>query len=189
MNKVLFGIKNVHVAKLTETEEGISYGTPFAVPGATGFSPDPQGEESVFYADNKIYYRLNSNQGYQGDLVIAMTPEDFLTEILGRIKDNNGAIIENSEDKQARFALMFEGDGDERARRYVYWDCSASRPSREHSTKQENVEPGTDSMQITIVPRSTDNAIGAYLEKNETNSAVYDNFFKKVYEKNSTASI
>jgi len=139
MNKVLFGIKNVHIAELTEEEGKITYGTPFAVPGATGFSPDPQGETSLFYADNKIYYRTNSNQGYQGDLVIAMTPEEFLTKILGRIKDNNGAIIENSDDKQKRFALMFEGDGDERARRYIYWDCTATRPSREHNTKQETI--------------------------------------------------
>jgi len=44
-------------------------------------------------------------------------------------------------------------------------------------------------MQITIAPRSSDNAIGAYIEKNETNTAVYDNFFKTVYEKNITASV
>lgn len=183
MNKVLYGIKNVHIAKLTEKDGEITYGTPFAMPGATGFSPDPQGDTAIFYADNKIYFRQDSNQGYKGDLVIAMTVEQFLTEILGRFKDANGAIIENSEDKQSRFALMFEADGDEKARRFVYWDCSASRPSREHSTKQETIEPGTESMAITIVPRSTDSAIGAYLERTEENKTAYDNFFKSVYEK------
>lgn len=188
-NKVLYGIKNVHIAKLIESEGNITYDKPFAVPGATGFSPDPQGEESVFYADNKIYFRKSSNQGYRGDLIIAMTPEEFLTKILGRIKDKNGAIIENSDDKQSRFAFMFEADGDEKARRFVYWDCSASRPSREHNTKQETIEPGTESLPITIAPRSTDNAIGAYLEKTEENQAVYNSFFEKVYEKDAEASV
>lgn len=188
-NKVLYGIKNVHIAKLTEQDGQITYGVPFAVPGAKGFSPDPQGEESLFYADNKIYFRKSSNQGYQGDLVIAMTPEQFLTEILGRVKDTNGAIIENADDKQSRFALMFEGDGDKRARRFVYWDCSASRPSREHNTKEENIEPGTDTLPITIAPRSTDNAIGCYLEETDENKSIYGAFFEKVYEKDATASV
>ena len=188
-NKVLYGIKNVHIAKLTETDGSITYDKPFPMPGARGFSPDPQGEESLYYADNKIYFRKSSNQGYQGDLVIAMTPEEFLTKILGRIKDKNGAIIENADDKQSRFALMFEGEGDERARRFVYWDCSASRPSREHNTKEESIEPGEDTLPITIAPRSTDNAIGTYLEKTEENQEFYDSFFEKVYEKDAEASV
>ena len=188
-NKVLYGIKNVHIAKITETEGEITYGTPFAMPGARGFSPDPQGEESKWYADNIIYFRKNSNQGYQGDLVVAMVNEQFETEIFGRTKDKNGAIIENAEDKESRFALMFEADGDDRQRRYVYWDCSASRPSREHSTKEEGLEPGTDSLPITIAPRSTDSAIGTYLEPTEENKAIYNKFFDKVYEKDATAEI
>ena len=189
MNKVLYGIKNVHIAKLTETDGVITYGTPFALPGATGFSPSPQGEENKFYADNIIYYRKNSNQGYQGDLVVAMLNEAFETQIFGRTKDNNGAVIENAEDKEARFALMFEADGDEKQRRFVYWDCTASRPTRDHNTKQESIEPGTDSLSITIAPRSTDSAIGSYLEKTTENQTVYDAFFTSVYEKNATASV
>lgn len=189
MNKVLYGIKNVHIARLTEKDGAVTYGEPFAVPGATGFAPDPQGEESKFYADNVIYFRTSSNQGYQGDLVVAVLPEQFLTEIMGRTKDTNGAIIENANDKQSRFALMFEADGDEKNRRFVYWDCTASRPSREHNTKQESVEPGTDSLPITVAPRSTDNAIGTYLEQTEENKTIYDSFFEKVYEKDATASV
>lgn len=182
MNKVLYGIKNVHVAKLTEEDGVISYGTPFPVPGATGFSPDPQGEEALFYADNKIYFRQTSNQGYTGDIIVAIIPEKFLTDIMGRTKDKNGAIIENANDKQSRFALMFEADGDEKARRFVYWDCTASRASREHKTKEQTIEPGTDSMPITIAPRSTDDAVGAYLERTEENKTAYDAFFTNVYE-------
>lgn len=188
-NVVLYGIKNVHIAKLTETDGVITYAKPFAVPGAVGFAPDPKGEQVIFYADGKIYFRKTSNQGYEGDLVVAMTPEQFLIEILGRIKDKNGAVIENADDKEARFALMFEGDGDAKARRFVYWDCTASRPSKEHKTTEENIEVETDSLPITIAPRSTDNAVGAYLELNEDNEAVYNSFFEKVYEKDAVAGV
>ena len=183
MNKVLFGIKNVHVARLIEEDGNITYETPFAVPGATGFTPDPQGEESLFYADNKIYYRNTSNQGYNGDLAVALLPEKFLIDIMGRTKDANGAVIENADDKQSRFALIFEADGDEKNRRFVYWDCTAARSTREHKTKEQNNDPSTESLPITIAPRSTDSAVGAYLEKSTENVEAYDNFFNSVYEK------
>ena len=35
-NKILYGIEKCYVALLTETEEGITYGEPFAVKGARG---------------------------------------------------------------------------------------------------------------------------------------------------------
>lgn len=190
MNKVLFGIKNVHIAKLKEDEDGkITYDTPIGVPGATGFSPDPKGDSYVYYADNKIYYRKTSNQGYEGDLVVATIPEEVLIEIFGRTKDKNGAIIENSDDKQSRFALMFEGDGDEKARRFVYWDCTASRPTKEHKTNEETIEVEQETMPIVIAPRSTDNQVGAYLEPSTQNKAVYDKFFETVYEQEKAESI
>ncbi len=188
-NKILFGIKNVYVAKLTETDGVITYGKPFKMPGVTGFSPEPQGETTKFFADNTVYFIANSNQGYEGDLVLAITPEEFLTQILGQTKDANGAVIENADDKDARFALMFEGDGDAQNRRWVYWDCKASRPSRENNTKEESIEPGTDSLPITISPRSTDRAVKCYIEPSEENQSVYNKFFEKVYEKDATASV
>ncbi len=188
-NKILYGIEKCHIAKITEDNGEITYGTPFEMPGAVGLNFDPEGEETPFYADNVKYYIANSNQGYSGELELAVTPEQFLTEILGREKDKNGAIFENADDKQARFALMFEGKGDEKARRWVFFDCTAARPSRENNTKEESIEVGTETISITMSPRSTDKAVMAYIEPNETNKEAYDKFFDKVYEKNAQASV
>lgn len=188
-NKVLYGIEKCYIAKITEEDGEITYGTPFAMPGVTGLSPEPQGDTTKFYADNVAYFIANSNQGYEGDLVLAITPEEFLTQILGQEVDDNGAVIENADDKQARFALMFEGKGDQKARRWVYWDCTATRPSRENNTQEESVEVGTESITITMSPRTIDKAIKCYLEPNTENQDVYDTFFTKVYEKNATAGV
>lgn len=182
MGKVLYGIRKVYVAKLTENNGAITYDTPFAVEGAVGFSPEPQGETSTFYADDKIYYRKDQNNGYEGDLELAVTPDDFLTQILGRTVDSNGAVVETAEDKAERFALMFEAEGDPKNRRFVYWDCTATRPSREHSTTEDSLEVGTESLTITIAPRSTDNAIGAYIELNDDNTTTYNSWFTTVYQ-------
>lgn len=188
-NKILYGIEKCYVAKITENDGEITYGTPFEVKGARGLNMEPQGETTKVYADNTVYYIANSNQGYEGDLVLLITPEQFLTEILGQTKDKNGAVFENADDKQARFALMFEGKGDEKARRWVFFDCTATRPSRENKTQEESLEAGEDTMTITMSPRSTDKAIKAYIEPSETNKEAYDKFFDKVYEKNAVASV
>lgn len=188
-NKVKFGLSNVHIAKITEADGAITYGTPFAMPGAVGLSADPEGDTTPFYADNIKYYIATSNQGYTGDLEIAITPEEFLTQILGQVKDTNGALFESADDTNARFALMGEIEGDVKKRRFVYFDCTATRPSSEANTNEDSKEPQTDSISITMSPRSTDKAIKAVIEPSNENQAIYDTFFTKVYEKNATASV
>lgn len=188
-NKVKFGLSNVHIAKITETDGEITYGTPFAMPGARSLTADPEGETTPFYADNIKYYIATSNQGYTGDLEIAMLVKEFFTQILGQEEDTNGAIFESADDVNARFALMGEIDGDVKKRRFVYFDCTATRPSAEMNTVEESKEPQTDTVSITMSPRSTDKAIKAVIEPSETNQDVYDTFFTKVYEKNATAGV
>ena len=188
-NKVKFGLSNVHIAKIIEQDGEITYGTPFAMPGAVSLTADPEGDTTPFYADNIKYYIAVANNGYTGDLEIAMTPEEFLTQILGQEKDTNGALFESSDDVNARFALMGEIEGDAKKRRFVYYDCTATRPSAEMNTIEESKEPQTDTISITMAARSSDNVIKAVIEPNETNQDVYDTFFAKVYEKNATAGV
>lgn len=188
-NKVKFGLSNVHIAKITEEDGGIKYGTPFKMPGAVGLTDDPEGDTTPFYADNIKYYIATSNQGYTGDLELAITPEEFLTQILGQVKDKNGAIFESADDVNARFALMGEIEGDVRKRRFVYFDCTATRPSSESKTNEESKNPQTDTISITMSPRTTDKAIKAVIEPTEENKTIYDTFFTKVYEKDASAGV
>ena len=188
-NKVKFGLSNVHIAKITEQDGEITYGTPFPMPGAVSLTADPEGDTTPFYADNIKYYIAVANNGYTGDLEIAMTPEEFLTQILGQEKDTNGALFESSDDVNARFALMGEIDGDARKRRFIYYDCTATRPSAEMNTVEESKEPQTDTISITMAARSSDNVIKAVIEPSTENQGIYDTFFKKVYEKNAVAGV
>ena len=188
-NKVKFGLSNVHIAKITEADGEITYGTPFAMSGAVSLTAEPEGETTPFYADNIQYYVAVANNGYTGDLEIAMTPKEFLTQILGQEEDTNGALFESSDDVNARFALMGEIEGDVKKRRFIYYDCTAARPSAEMNTVEDTKEPQTDTISITMTPRSSDKVIKAVIEPNETNQDVYDTFFTKVYEKNATTGV
>ena len=187
--KVKFGLSNVHIAKIIEADGEITYDTPFPMPGAVALSAEPEGDTTPFYADNIKYYIAVANNGYSGDLEIAMTPQEFLTQILGQSVDSNGAVFESSDDVNARFALMGEIEGDAKKRRFIYYDCTATRPSAEMNTVEESKEPQTDTISITMAPLSTDKAIKAVIEPSEENQEIYNTFFTKVYEKNAVAGV
>ena len=159
------------------------------MPGAVALSAEPEGDSTPFYADNIKYYIAVANNGYSGDLELAITPKEFLKKVLGQTEDANGAMIENIGDTNARFALMGEIEGDSKKRRFVYYDCTATRPSAEMNTVEESKEPQTDTISITMAARASDGAIKAVIEPNEDNKAVYNTFFDSVYEKSATVSV
>ena len=93
-NKVKFGLSNVVMAKMIVGDGGaITYDTPIAIPGAVNLSLEPQGDTNDFYADNVIYFSSSTNQGYEGDLEIAMIPDTIRTTIMGEHKDTNDVYI------------------------------------------------------------------------------------------------
>lgn len=183
-NKVKYNLKNVHAAKLTETiEEGVAvytYDTPKAIPGAVSISLDAEGETSPFYADGIVYFRSSTNNGYSGDLEIALIPEWFRTEVLQESLDAKGVLVENSNNTESiKFALLFEFDGDVNSIRHVLYNCSASRPSIASETKEDVIEPGTETLSITADPRS-DGLVKARTGDTTDNTA-YTDWYKNVY--------
>jgi phage major tail protein, phi13 family len=183
-NKVKYNLKNVHAAKLTETvTDGVSaftYAKPQAIPGAVSISLDAEGESSPFYADGIVYFRSVTNNGYSGDLEIALIPEWFRTEILREQLDANGVLVENNDNAESiKFALLFEFDGDVRAIRHVLYNCSASRPSIESETKEDTIEPGTETLSITADPRA-DGLVKARTG-DTTDAAAYAEWYNNVY--------
>ena len=183
-NKVKYNLKNVYAAKMTETEtEGVKsffYANPKAIPGAVSISLDAEGESSPFYADGIVYFRSSTNNGYSGDLQIALIPEWFRTEILQEALDSKGVLVESSNvTESVKFALLFEFDGDVNAIRHVLYNCSASRPSIESETKEDTIEPGTETLSITADPRA-DGLVKARTG-DTTDKAAYDNWYKTVY--------
>ena len=185
-NKVKYNLKNVHAAKLTETKspEGgttYSYSAPKAVPGAVSISLSAEGDTSPFYADGIVYFRTTSNNGYSGDLELALIPEWFRTEILGETLDEKGVLVERSDVSEiVKFALLFEFDGDVNAIRHVLYNCSASRPSIESQTKEDTVEPGTETLTLTADPRA-DGLVKARTG-DTTDDETYSGWYAAVYE-------
>ena len=180
-NKVKYNLKNVHAAKLTKGDDGnFTYDTPQAIPGAVSISLEAEGDSSPFYADGIVYFRSTANNGYSGDLEIALIPEWFRTEILQEVKDNNGVLVEHSDvSESVYFALLFEFDGDIKAIRHVLYNCTASRPSIESETKEETIEPGTETLSLTADPR--EDGLVKSRTGDDTTDSVYRNWYQAVY--------
>lgn len=180
-NKVKYNLKNVHAAKLTKDKSGtFIYDTPKRIPGAVSISLEAEGESSPFYADGIVYFRSTANNGYSGDLEIALIPEWFRTEILKEELDKNNVLVENAKIAETeKFALLFEFDGDVNAIRHVLYNCSATRPSIESETKEDTIEPGTETLTLTADPR--EDGLVKSRSGDSTTKETYDNWYKAVY--------
>jgi len=180
-NKVKFGLKNVHVALLTEADDGTySYATPVAVPGAVSMSLSAVGEVSPFYADDIVYYRSKSNNGYEGDLEMALITDWVRQNLLGETLDSKGVLVERSTVTTTQyFALLFEFTGDANKIRHVMYKCSASRPDVAGQTKTETIEPQTETLSLTA------DALEDGLVKSRTSDSVdtstYNSWYEAVY--------
>lgn len=179
-NKVKFNIKNVHYALLKETEEGkVTWDAPVKIPGAVSIALDAKGEITPFYADGMVYYQTSSNTGYEGDLEMALIPDSFRTDALMEKKDSKGVLIENSNVETAKFALLFEFDGDQKSVRHVLYNCTATRPSVEGETTEDTKEPTTETLSISAAPLADGNVkakTGA-----ETDEVAYTGWYDSVY--------
>ncbi|MBR2085591.1 MAG: phage tail protein [Oscillospiraceae bacterium] len=180
-NKVKFGLNKVHYAKITSwSEDGVpTFAKPVRLPGAVSLSVDANGENENFYADDGVYYVLNNNAGYDGDLEIALITTEFATTILGETLDSKGVLVERNDAEFAQFALLFEFTGDKNKIRHVLYCCSASRPANEGQTTEESKSVKTEKLKLKA------SALPSGLVKSKTcestDETTYNNWYNSVY--------
>ena len=174
-NKVKFGLKNVHYALLNDDDGTITYETPVPIPGAVSMSLAPQGETNI------AYYVSTANNGYQGDLEIAVIPDSFRKDVLGETEDETSKVmIENASAEAKPFALLYQFEGDQKASLRVLYNCSAARPNEDGSTISETKTPSTETLSITASPLA-DGKVKAKTT-DTTTETVIQNWFKSVWQ-------
>lgn len=186
-NKVKFGLSNVHYAKLIRNAStGVTtFGTVKKIEGAVNLSLSASGDKNDFYADNMKFWTNTPNNGYEGDLEVALIPDEFKTAILGYIQTAEGGILETGDEKASGFALLYEINGDSENRRFVDYCCTATRPSGDASTTEESITPQTDTLSLTTSPfnylaeaNGTPQKLSRYYE--HPGDSNYDNWFSSV---------
>ena len=179
-NKVRYGLKNVHYALITEAADGaLTFGVPKRILGAVSIGMQRKGEKVNFPADdNSDYYARAVNDGYDGDLELALVPDEFLIDCLGERTDDNGVQVENRDGKAAPFALLFEFDGDETKTRRVLYYCRSERPDIKGETRGKNDTPQSEKLTLTARPRPDTGDVKAKCTQDKTQ---YGSWFEAVY--------
>lgn len=172
-NKVKYGISNVHYAPVTSS----GFGTPVALEGAVSLSLSAEGERSVFYADNIEYYVVNVNNGYTGTLEVALLDDTARATLLGEILDGTSKnLYEKASGAEApKFALGFQIEGDDGPVYFWFYNCTVNRVALNANTKEENIEPQTDSLDLTISPDAN-----GYVRVKSTDASTTASWFSAV---------
>ena len=183
-NKIKYGLKSVYYAPVSSvsTTGALTYSTPVAMPGAVSLSLSIQGDTNTFYADNIAYWTATANNGYQGDLEMALIPDTFRQNVLGETLDTKGFYVEKSSDSTKEFALMFQFEGDEHATKHLLYRCVASRPEVSGNTKEESIEPQTETITITAMPRINDEVVKARAPYTASTTSSYALWYTAVQE-------
>lgn len=180
-NKVKYGLKNAHYAPLTVDEDGaVSFGAPVAIPGSVSLTMDAQGDTNTFYADNIAYFVSAANDGYSGNLEVALIPDSFRQDILNeRLDQGSQVLVENVNSQANPFALLFEFQGDKRAIRHILYHCTCGRPSVSGQTTNNTKTPATETMNLTASPLP-DGTVKAKTTA-DTAAAAYNSWYRSVW--------
>lgn len=191
-NKIKYGISGCYYAVATIASDGsATYDTPVALPGAVSLSLDQEGENSVFYADNIEYFIGANNHGYSGSLELALIPDSFRKDVLGDIEDVKGVLNEDANAPAIHFALIFQFEGDKEARKHVFYNCTATRPSVSGNTKNENIEPETETIDIeakAVYNSGLNTMIVKAKSTKDTDATVYSGWESAVYQATAAAT-
>lgn len=180
---VKYGLTNVHYAVLGDDGE---YEAPVRIYGGVSLTISPEGDSSTFHADNQPYFVQTVNSGYTGTLEIAYAEDQFLQDVLGYEKDQNGMIVEFTDATPATFALMFEVSSNVKPQRTVMYACTLSRPQSDANTTSDTIEPDTVSLDFTAIAveleygDTTRPAVKGTLTLTDTSKTAYNSFFTAV---------
>lgn len=152
VKKVVFGLSNVHYA-IYDEDDG-TYGTPKPIPGGVSLSITREGNSDRFYADNMAYASFETNGGYTGELEMAYVPDSVFIDLLGYIQDSNGLVVEPADAVAKTFALLYEVSSNISPDRFVFYNCTLSRPENDANTTTDSTEPDTQSMAVSMIPRA-----------------------------------
>lgn len=188
-NKVHYDLTNVHVAPLTlDLETGtVTFGAPKRLPGAISVDLAAQGDVIKLRADAMDYYKTTNNNGYSGNLNMAMVPDWFKQEYLGdTLSEKDKVLVENALAEPKPFAMLFEFLGDAARRRHVIYNCVASRVNIKGENKTNQKEADTESLPLTSSPLPDGNVKASTTA--ETPKAVYDSWNTSVWVKDTTTA-
>lgn len=188
-NKYRYDVKNCYYCPGKRNADGtITFDTSKIrqEKGLQSIDMQAQGEISKIRADGIDYIIIASNNGYQGTLNFVKISDQFRQDCLAENVDiTTGIQYEDADATPDPFALMGEFKGDVEGIRWIYYNCTATRPNQAGENKDNMREPDTESIsvQASPLPVTIDgeekNIVRGGVTKSN-NAATYNKWFTKV---------
>lgn len=179
------GLINFYYAKMTEDVVAgtTTYETPKRMGAAISLSETPTTNMSTLYAENGPSETASANGPTTAEVGVKELAPEVRADLLGQTINADGVLIQSREDRAPYVALGFQMTGESENDAFVWlYKGKFSRPTTAGTTKGESVEFSTPTISATFIGRDSDGEEKASLVKNETNQAIADAWFSKVYE-------
>ena len=154
-NMYHYDVKNCQYCPGRRNEDGsVTFGTEVKrESGLMSMDMSAEGEVSKTRADGIDYLVFTSNNGYSGSLNFVKVSDQFRKDCLSEVVDEvTGIQYEDADANPAPFALMGEFSGDKEGIRWIFYNCTASRPSQAGDNKDNQKEPDTEELSVTASP-------------------------------------
>ena len=154
-NKYHFDVKNCRYCPGVLNEDGsVTYGdTVKPIYGLMSMDLGAEGDTAKTRADGHDYIIIVSNNGYSGTLNFVMVPDEFKVDCLAeKVDEKTGMQYEDADASPAPFALMGEFKGDKEGIRWIFYNCTASRPKVAGDNKDNQKEPDAEELSVTVSP-------------------------------------
>ena len=155
-------------------------------PGLQSIDMQAEGDISKIRADGIDYIIIASNNGYTGTLNFVKSSDQFRQDCLAETVDiTTGIQYEDADATPDPFALMGEFKGDTEGIRFIYYNCTASRPNQTGENKDNMREPDTESLSLQasplpcVIDGAEKNIVRGGVTKS-ANAATYNQWFTKV---------
>lgn len=184
---IVIGCKDVVFAKLTsDKSDGTIYDANiFSAPGVIEIALTAQvTSESLAADDVPLYEVFNSLDGFDVSVNMAAVGSDGKAYLLGNTIDNNGVLVEASNDDAPYVAMGFKTPRSDGSEDYVWLSKGkfAQSDSTYHTKEKGQINWQTPTLKATFMPRISDNRIRFTANTKDTKSAgILDTFFNSVY--------
>lgn len=187
-NKYHYDVKNCYYCPGERNEDGtVTFGeTVKPLYGLMSMDMGAEGDVSKIRADGIDYIIIVSNNGYSGNLNFVKVDDDFRVDCLGeKVDETTGMQYEDADADPKPFALMGEFKGDKEGIRWIYYNCTATRPGQAGDNKDNQKEPDTEELPVTASPMPAKidgedvNIVRGGITRS-MNETTFNNWFKKV---------
>lgn len=184
------GLDKLYFADIIDdAEDGETYGTPKQLAEAISVELSVESAEANLYADDKV---SESAREFSGGTITLNTndiPAANAAELLGATVDQNGVLVQTSEDSPKPVALGFRAKKANGTYRYFWlYRVLFGPPSTTLNTKGDSIEFQTPTIEGTIMARKKADSEGKHPWKAEVTegdtgaSTAITNWYTSVYE-------